>query len=102
MPRAKKSKCYICKYMEGFFGLKPVIKKLSFEKRGFITFHLMDGRIIHSPLSRFPSIQKLTLPQRKKWQILDDQLFTWNDCNEVFHIEQVLGKESEYKYGHVV
>ncbi|HEY3250382.1 MAG TPA: DUF2442 domain-containing protein [Ignavibacteria bacterium] len=59
---------------------------------------LADGRIIEVPLIYFPSIRKLTTEQRKKWYVLDGEMFSFEDCREIFHIEQVLGKENSYKY----
>jgi len=59
---------------------------------------LADGRIIEVPLTFFPSIRKLTIEQRKKWYVLDGELFSFDECREVFHIEQILGKENNYRY----
>ena len=67
------------------------IKTLKFEHRGKLSIHLEDGRIIIIPLSYFPSIKKLSLDQRKKWQILDGIGFTFQDTDELFHLSQVLG-----------
>ena len=84
--------------MEGAIGIKPVIKKISFPSAGKMQIHLEDGRLIVVPLSLFPSIKKLPPSVRKRWYIMDDELFSFDGSNEVFHIEQVLGKEEEYKY----
>ncbi|MDR0795527.1 MAG: DUF2442 domain-containing protein [Tannerella sp.] len=83
--------------MEGLIGLRPELKSISFE-RGKMRLHLKDGRIVIVPLSYFPSIKKLTASQRTHWQIIDNMGFTFIDCNEVYHIEQVLGKEKDYKF----
>jgi hypothetical protein len=84
--------------MEGAVGLRPVIKKVSFEKRGYISVYLVDGRLIFAPLSMFPSIKKMDMEQRNKYFITDEQIIIWDYCNEVFHIEQFLGRESDYSY----
>jgi len=84
--------------MEGYLNKKPVIKKITFMHKGKFDLHLQDGRIITMPLSEFPDIKKLTAAQRKKWYVLDDVGFSFDDCNEVYHIEQVLGKYENYKY----
>jgi hypothetical protein len=84
--------------MEGISGISPVIKKIEFVFRGKIAVLLEDGRKIIVPLSFFPSIKKLNEIQRKKWYIIDDQMFSFDECNEIFHIEQILGKEVEYRY----
>ncbi len=84
--------------MEGVIGIKPVIKKIAFPAQGKMQINLEDGRAIVIPLSLFPSIKKLPPSIRKKWYVMKDELFSFDGCNEVFHIEQVLGKEEEYKY----
>ena len=83
--------------MEGLIGIRPELKNISFE-RGKMHFHLKDGRIVVVPLSFFPSIKKLTTDQRTRWQIINNEGFTFVDSNEVYHIEQVLGKEEDYSF----
>jgi hypothetical protein len=53
------------------------------------------------PLQYFPSIKKLNTDQRKKWYILDREMFSFDDSSEVYHIEQILGKENIYKYSFI-
>ena len=77
--------------MEGLTQIQPKIKKLKFPK-GKIEVYLEDGRIIVSPLKYFPSIKKLSVDQRKKWGILDGIGFDFEDCDELFHLYQILGK----------
>ena len=84
--------------MEGYLNKKPIIKKLTFTHPGKFDLHLEDGRIITVPVSVFPDIKKLSAAQRRKWYVLDDVGFSFDDCNEVYHIEQVLGKYENYKY----
>jgi hypothetical protein len=83
---------------EGYVGVHPVISKVSFEKRGYITLILADGRMISAPLKLYPSIKKMNVLQRKKYHITGDQVIIWNDCDEIFHIEQFLGREQDYSY----
>ena len=84
------------KKVEGFWDLKPKIKKIDFENNKISVF-MQDGRIIIAPLSKFPSIKRLTPEQRKNWYIFGNG-FSFNDCNEVFHIEQILGNYNEYRH----
>lgn len=51
--------------VEGFWNTNPEFKKLTFDKKGTITVHLTDGRQIIVPLSKFPTIKKLTPKQHK-------------------------------------
>jgi hypothetical protein len=84
--------------MEGIFQVMPRIKKIDFPGRGKIAIYLEDGRIIFVPLQYFPSIKSLSSKQRSKWYILGGEGFSFDDCSEVFHIEQVLGSEQTYSH----
>jgi len=84
--------------MTGISKIRPVIKKISFPGRGKMNLHLVDERELIIPLKYFPEIKKLSSKQRNKWYVLDEQMFSFDDCDEVFHIEQVLGKENKYRY----
>ena len=83
--------------MEGIIGIRPELKNISFERRK-MQLNLKDGRIVFVPLSFFPSIKKLTTNQRTHWQIIDQEGFTLVDSYEVYHIEQVLGRENDYSF----
>lgn len=82
----------------GFGQTKPIIKKIGFVRRGMLSVFFVDGRIIMVPLAAFPAIRKLTGAQRKEWYIIDDEGFSFDDCEEVFHIEQILGSYDNYRY----
>jgi len=84
------------KKVEVFWDLKPKIKKIDFVDNKILVY-MTDGRVIISPLTKFPSIKKLTPEQRKKWYLFGNG-FSFDDCNEVFHIEQILGNYDEYKH----
>ncbi len=84
--------------MEGFYKIKPAIKKIDFIERGKFKIELKDGRVILVPICYFPSIKRLNKAQRSKWYIIDDQMFSFEDSDEIFHLEQVLGKENEYQF----
>ena len=86
------------KNLEGFQGIEPVIEKVGFSFKDKIAIYLQDGRIIIAPLSHFPSIQKLNSTERKQINIIDGQLIMFRQCDEVFHLEQFLGREQAYKY----
>jgi len=84
--------------MNGLKKVKPVIKKISFPHKGKMNMLLIDGREISVPLQYFQAIQKLKASQRDKWYVIDGEMFSFENCNEIFHIEQVLGKENIYSY----
>jgi len=83
--------------IEGFWNVAPKIKKITFEQRGKINIQLEDGRLILVPVSKFPSIKKLTPIQRKKWYLFGNG-FSFDDSNEVYHLEQILGNFNAYKH----
>ena len=86
------------KSKEGIINLKPKINKVTFEIAGKMNVMLEDGRLVIVPLKFFPSIQKLTSSQRKKHVIADGETIIFDDCDEVYHIEQILGRYDSYKY----
>lgn len=86
------------KNLEGFQGIHPIIEKVSFTFKDKIALYLRDGRVLLAPLQNFPSIGQLTPAQRRKLTIIDDQLLMFQDCNEIFHLEQFLGREQAYAY----
>lgn len=53
------------------------------------------------PLSAFPSIRRVTPEQRRRWYILDDMGFSFDECDEVFHLEQVFGTVADYRYSFI-
>lgn len=84
--------------MEGVIGIKPEIKKIIWEENSLMDIYLKDGRIISVPVKLLPSAKKVKRDDRKHSQIINGNMFTWSTCSEVFHIEQVLGKERDYAY----
>ena len=84
--------------MEGFVGIIPVIKSISFSVRGRMDIHFKDGRNLVVPLSRYPSIRKMSVADRKKYTIADGQVIIWQACDEVFHIQDFLGLPKDYCY----
>ena len=84
-------------FIEGFWDVTPKIQKISFQSRGKINVQLEDGRNIVVPISKFPSIKKLTPSQRLKWYLFGNG-FSFDDCNEVYHIEQILGNFKTYQH----
>ncbi len=84
--------------MEGINNISPVIDKIDFSEKGSIRIFLEDGRIITVPLKYFPSLKRLNEKERKHYHIGDGQILIFDKCDEVFHIEQFLGKEQQYRY----
>lgn len=83
--------------IEGYWDVIPQIKEVSFPKRGKMQITLKDGRIIIVAVSQFPSVKKLSMEQRKKWYILGNG-FSFEDSDEVIHIEQILGNFKNYAH----
>ena len=83
--------------VEGFWNVKPKIKKVGFPVRGKMQVNLEDGRCLIVPTSAFPSIKKVPVKQRNKWYLTGGGI-TWDSCPEVIHIEQILGNYAEYSH----
>ena len=83
--------------IEGYWDVIPQIKNVSFPMRGKMQVLLEDGRIIIVSVSKFPSVKKLSMAQRKKWYILGNG-FSFEDSDEVIHIEQILGNFKNYAH----
>lgn len=81
--------------IEGYWDIVPEIKKVSFPMRGKMQVDLEDGRSIIVDVAKFPSIKKLSTADRKDWYRIDNG-FTFEKCNEVIHIEQILGNFQKY------
>ena len=56
--------------------------------KGFVELYLSDGRMMKVPLNLFPDIKNLSDNDRKHWQILDGEGFTFKNSNEGFHLRQ--------------
>ena len=83
--------------IEGYWDVVPRIKSVSFPMRGKMQIALQDGRIIVVSISKFPSVKRLSMAQRKKWYILGNG-FSFEDSDEVIHIEQILGNFASYAH----
>lgn len=67
------------------------IKRLNFTGfRGKMAAFLTDGREIIVPLSFFPDIKQLSVKEREKWIILDDQFFSFERLNKVYSIKDLM------------
>jgi hypothetical protein len=84
--------------MNGLHHIRPAITHIDTEQNDTLCFTLADGRSVRVPLHYFPTIEELTAEERKHWMVMDDELFTFAACDDIFHIEQVLGKELQYAY----
>ena len=86
------------KSKEGIIDISPEIKRITFDSPGKMAVLLQDGRLIIVPLSFFPSIKKMEVKKRIKHHIDDGKVIVFDDCNEVYHIEQILGRFDKYAY----
>ncbi len=65
--------------------------RISFRRHDFLTINLEDGRILSVPLSRFPTIAKLSTEQRRKYHIADGIALMFPGDDEVYHIDDFMG-----------
>jgi hypothetical protein len=68
-----------------------VITAISVENLEKFSVRLHDGREIVVPVEYFPSIEVLSLEERQRWILLDEQVFSFETCDEVFHLREILG-----------
>ena len=73
------------------------IEKILFDIPGKITIKLDDGRLFISPLKYFPELKNLSLDKRKKYTIVDDRTILFSYANSVYHLEDFIGSESNWK-----
>ena len=58
--------------------------------RGKMLVRLTDGREVLVPVSFFPDIQKMSVKEREKWMVLDDQYFTFENMTRVYSVLDLL------------
>ena len=68
-----------------------IITALSFVEEDRFSVYLLDGREISVPVDYFPVIKNVPFHHRQDWQLLDEQVFSFADCDEVFHLREILG-----------
>ncbi len=67
------------------------IKKLNFTVyRGKMAVYLTDGREIIVPISFFPDIKRLSVKERNRWMVLDDQFFTFDRLSRVYSVKDLM------------
>lgn len=81
----------------GVWNVVPHVKAVDFPVFDRLQVELEDDRIIPMSLDRFPSIQQLTSEQRQHWYKFRDG-FSFDDSDEVIHIEQILGNFDTYRH----
>jgi hypothetical protein len=84
-------------FVEGYWNVTPAFKVIDFPSQEQMRVEMEDGRIILLPLDRFPSIQQLSMQQRQQWYRYGNG-FSFEDSDEVFHIEQILGNYNLYQH----
>ena len=66
--------------------------KVDFDKVT-MRIHLHGGRILSIPVNKFPEIKKLGPSQRKSYHISGGISLDFDDSDEVYHINELLGIE---------
>lgn len=77
----------------GVVGIKPEIINVKLERNCF-NVTLADGRIISVPKKLFPFLKKIN----GKIFIADGNTIIFDKANEVIHLEEILGRNEDYKY----
>ena len=55
---------------EGYWDVKPKIKRLSFSQRGKFQVDLQDGRSVVMPISAVPSLKRVPVKERPNWYLM--------------------------------
>jgi hypothetical protein len=76
----------------GYTHTTPRIEMVRFPK-GKIVLHLVDGRILIIPATKFPEIEKLTLSQKRKYKTLAGMGLMFESLDTVFHISDFIGTD---------
>ncbi|HMQ98904.1 MAG TPA: DUF2442 domain-containing protein [Ignavibacteria bacterium] len=73
---------------------EPVLRmiKVDFDK-DTMRIHLHGGRILSIPVNKFPEIKKLSASQRKSYHISGGISLDFDNSDEVYHINELLGIE---------
>jgi hypothetical protein len=67
------------------------IKDMDFKSlRGKMIVRLTDGRTVIVPVSFFPDIKQMSVKEREKWMVLDDQYFTFENMTRVYSVLDLL------------
>jgi hypothetical protein len=72
-------------------GVTLGIKDMDFKAhRGKMLVRLTDGREVLVPVRFFPDIKKMSVKEREKWMVLDDQYFTFENMTRVYSVLDLL------------
>lgn len=77
----------MCKMKDVNIGIKNIDFK---SHRGKMSVKLTDGREVIVPISFFPDIKHMSLKEREKWMVLDDQYFTFENMTRVYSVLDLL------------
>jgi hypothetical protein len=78
-------------------NIKMCIEKVEFDIPGKMSVKLEDGRVFIIPLKYFPDIKKLPVEKRKKYTIVDDRTVLFLFSDNVYHLEDFIGLESNWR-----
>ncbi|MBO4601620.1 MAG: hypothetical protein J5651_00475 [Salinivirgaceae bacterium] len=70
--------------------VKAAIDKIAFEKRGYMSIYLEDGRYLAVPIKNYPDLKEIPYRLRDNWTILDGQYFTFLGQSQIFSITEFL------------
>lgn len=68
-----------------------IITSLMVDNPEVITICLDDERSFSVLVRYFSAIETLPIEERQRWILLDEQVFSFEDCDEMFHLQQILG-----------
>ena len=66
------------------------MQKIDFDKDA-MNIYLEGDRVLSIPLKKFPEVRKLNKEQRKKYNIAAGISLDFDDSDEVYHINELIG-----------
>jgi len=71
--------------------LLPSIRNVDFVDSSIMFIYLNNDRTFIVPLDKFPEIQRLTMEQRKDFEIIDDNNLSFLAIDEIYSVNELLG-----------
>ena len=69
----------------------PAIRNIEFINSSIMFIYLDNDRTFIIPLDKFPTIQKLTVEQRKDFEIIDEHNLSFLSIDDIYSINELIG-----------
>ena len=69
----------------------PSIKNIEFINSTILFVYLANDRVFIVRLEKFPVIQKLSVEEKKEYEIIDDTNLSFLSIDEIYSVEALIG-----------